>query len=165
MRGIVSRDSQRIGILRLVTCRCGHPRSCITSLLLCICSLNPWVLLSGVGAAAEYHLQLLGHQVMHSVARLNADLSFLALCHRRHMLLDCVCFTRLIRIRIIVCSVNFHLQLWYHFIHWVAAQAVRLSGIPKVARSRVTQCSKSCDLQPSPHCSVQYVGRRGFCPV
>ena len=43
------------------------------------------------------------------------------------------------------------------FIPWVAAQAVRLSGIPNVARSRLSQCSKSCDLQPSPHCSVQYV--------
>ena len=47
----------------------------------------------------------------------------------------------------------------------VAAQAVRWSGIPKVARSRLTQCSKSCDLQPSPHCSVQYVELRGYCPV
>ena len=106
-----------------------------------------------------------GTRCMHSVARLNADLSFLSLCHRRHMLLDCVCCTRLIRIRIVVCSVNFHLQLWYHFIPWVAAQAVGLSGIPKDARSRLTQCSKSCDLQPSPHCSVQYVELRGFCPV
>ena len=29
----------------------------------------------------------------------------------------------------------------------MAAQAVRWSGIPKVARSRFSQCSKSCDLQ------------------
>ena len=35
----------------------------------------------------------------------------------------------------------------------MAAQAVRWSGIPKVARSRLTECSKSCDLQPSPHWS------------
>ena len=57
-------------------------------------------------------------------------------------------------------------QCYLHtFIPWVAAQAVRSSGIPKVARSRLTQCSKSCDLQPSPHCSVQYVELRGYCPV
>ena len=42
-----------------------------------------------------------------------------------------------------------------HFIPWVAAQSVRWSGTPKVARSLLTQCSKSCDLQPSPHCTVQ----------
>ena len=35
----------------------------------------------------------------------------------------------------------------------------------EVARSRLTQCSKSCDLQPSPHCSVQYVELRVYCPV
>ena len=29
-----------------------------------------------------------------------------------------------------------------------------MTGTPKVARSRLTQCSKSCDLQPSPHCLV-----------
>ena len=40
----------------------------------------------------------------------------------------------------------------------MAAQAVRSSGIPKVARSRLTLCSKSYDLQP--HCSVQYVELR-----
>ena len=47
----------------------------------------------------------------------------------------------------------------------MVAQAVRWSGIPKVARSWLTQCSKSCDLQPSPHCTVQYVELRGYCPV
>ena len=55
-----------------------------------------------------------------------------------------------------------HIQV-FDLIHWVAAQAVRWSGIPKVARSRLAQCSKSCDLQP--HCSVQYVELRGYCPV
>ena len=40
-----------------------------------------------------------------------------------------------------------------------------LSGIPKVPRSRLSQCSKSCELQPSPHCSVQYMWLRGNCPV
>ena len=38
---------------------------------------------------------------------------------------------------------------------WVAAQAVRWSGIPKVARSRLTECSKSCDLQPKLHCAIR----------
>ena len=32
------------------------------------------------------------------------------------------------------------------------------SGIPKIARSWLTQCSKSCDLQPNPHCNVQCRG-------
>ena len=35
----------------------------------------------------------------------------------------------------------------------------------KVARSQITQCSKFCDLQPSPNCSVQYVELRGYCHV
>ena len=39
VRGIVSRVSQRIGILRLMKCLCGH--LCVASLLLCICSPNP----------------------------------------------------------------------------------------------------------------------------
>ena len=43
----------------------------------------------------------------------------------------------------------------------MAAQAVRWSGIPKVARSRLAQCRKSCDLQPSPHYTGQYVELRG----
>ena len=41
-----------------------------------------------------------------------------------------------------------------------------LVGIPKVARSRLTQCSKSCDLQPIPHCSVHAVrGAQGALPM
>ena len=36
----------------------------------------------------------------------------------------------------------------FHDIPWVAARAVRWPGIPKVALSRLTKCSKSCDLQP-----------------
>ena len=43
--------------------------------------------------------------------------------------------------------------------------AVRWSGILKVERSRLTQCIKSCDLQPSLHCSMQYMELRGYCPV
>ena len=46
---------------------------------------------------------------------------------------------------------------------WHAPQ-VHWSGSPKVARSWLTQCSKSCDLQPSPQCSVQYVELRGVLP-
>ena len=47
----------------------------------------------------------------------------------------------------------------------VAAQAVRWSGTPKVARSWLTQCSKSSDLQPTPNFTLQYVELRGYCPV
>ena len=35
------------------------------------------------------------------------------------------------------------------FLPSVATQAVHFLGIPKVARSWLTECSKSCDLQPS----------------
>ena len=37
----------------------------------------------------------------------------------------------------------------------VAARAVRWLGNPKVARSRLTQCSKSCDLQRALHCAIR----------
>ena len=33
-------------------------------------------------------------------------------------------------------------------------QAVRWPGVPKVARSHLSQCSKSCDLQPSLNCAI-----------
>ena len=36
--------------------------------------------------------------------------------------------------------------VWCAIIQWVAAQAVRWLGIPKVARSHPTGCSKSCEL-------------------
>ena len=45
---------------------------------------------------------------------------------------------------------------------WVAAPAVRWSGIPKVARSRLSQCSKSCDLQPALQCAIR--GAQGVLP-
>ena len=85
--GIVSRVSQRIGILRLVK------RVFVeTSVLLCCyygfvlpileyCS-PVW------GSAAECHLQLLERQV-YSVARLCLDQTFLSLCHRRHVAALC----------------------------------------------------------------------------
>ena len=41
-------------------------------------------------------------------------------------------------------------------------QAVRWSGIPKVARSRLTEWSKSCDLQPALHCAIR--GAQGVLP-
>ena len=44
----------------------------------------------------------------------------------------------------------------------VAAQAVRGPGIAKVARSRLTKCSKSCDLQPALHCAIR--GAQGVLP-
>ena len=37
------------------------------------------------------------------------------------------------------------------FIPWVTAQAMRWPGILKVARSRLTECRKSCDLHPVLH--------------
>ena len=50
----------------------------------------------------------------------------------------------------------------YCFRPWVAAQAVRWPSIPKVARSRLTECSKSCDLQPALHCAIH--GAQGLLP-
>ena len=47
VRGIVSRVSQRIGILRLV--KSVFMDTCVASLPLCICSPDPCVLFSGVG--------------------------------------------------------------------------------------------------------------------
>ena len=41
----------------------------------------------------------------------------------------------------------------------MAAQAVRWPGVPKVARSHLSQCSKSCDLQPALNCAI--CGARG----
>ena len=40
--------------------------------------------------------------------------------------------------------------------------AVRWPGIPKVARSRLTACNKSCDLQPALHCAIR--GAQGVLP-
>ena len=83
VRGIVSRTSQRIGILRLVKLIFVN-----TSVLLCCfysfvrSILEYCSALSG--SAAEYHLQLLERQV-YSVSRLSPDQSFLSLCHRRHV--------------------------------------------------------------------------------
>ena len=80
---VLSRNSQRIGILRLVKrvfvdtsvlLRC-----CYGFVLPIIEYCSPvW------GSAAEYHLQLLERQV-YSVARLCPDQTFLSLCHRRHV--------------------------------------------------------------------------------
>ena len=50
------------------------------------------------------------------------------------------------------------------WIPWVAAQAVRWSGIPKVARSRFAHCSKYCDLQPSPALQCAIRGAQGVLP-
>ena len=59
------------------------------------------------GFAVECHLQLIERQVC-SVARLCLQKSFLSLCYRRHVAAG-VCCTRLIRTRIIVCSVRLHM--------------------------------------------------------
>ena len=37
----------------------------------------------------------------------------------------------------------------------MAAQAVRWPSVPKVARSHLSQCSKSCDLQPALNCAIR----------
>ena len=47
-------------------------------------------------------------------------------------------------------------------IPWVAAQAVRWPGVPKVARSYLSQCSKSCDLQPALNSAIR--GAQGVLP-
>ena len=44
----------------------------------------------------------------------------------------------------------------------VATQAVCWPGIPKVARSRLNECSKSCDLPPTLHCAIR--GAQGVLP-
>ena len=44
----------------------------------------------------------------------------------------------------------------------MAAQAVRWPGIPKVARSRLIECSKSCYLQDAYHCAIR--GALGVLP-
>ena len=78
VRGIVSRVSQRIGILRLVKLVFVDNFICYfanCSLILEYCSPVWW-------SAAECHLQLLARQV-YLVARYNQ--SFLSLCHRRHV--------------------------------------------------------------------------------
>ena len=81
--GIVSRVSQRIGILRLVKrifvdtsvlLRCYY-----AFVLLILEYFSPvWAL------AAEYRLQLLERPV-YSVARLSSDQSFFSLCHQRNV--------------------------------------------------------------------------------
>ena len=45
---------------------------------------------------------------------------------------------------------------------WVASPALRWPGIKKVARSLLTECSKSCDLQPALQCVKR--GAQGVLP-
>ena len=83
VRGIVSRVSQRIGILRLVKRIFVYTskllRCYFTFVLPNLEYCSPvW------GSAAECHLQLLERQV-YWVARLCPDQSFLSLCHRRRV--------------------------------------------------------------------------------
>ena len=88
--GIVSRVSRRIGILRLVKHVVAD--ACVTSLLLFICSHNPWVLFSGVGVSCWMSSSAFRAQ-MYTVARLCTDQTFLSLCHQC-LLLDGVCSTK-----------------------------------------------------------------------
>ena len=80
VRGIVSRVSQRIGILRLVK------RIFLDSSVLFRSYFHLFPILEYCspvwGSAAECHSQLLERQV-YSVARHYPDQSFLSLCHRR----------------------------------------------------------------------------------
>ena len=82
LHGIVSHVTQRIGILRSV--KCVFVDICVTSLLLCICSPNPWDCSPVCGSPAECHLQLLERPV-YSVVRHCHDQCFLWLCHRHHV--------------------------------------------------------------------------------
>ena len=88
VRGIVSRVSQRIGILRLVK-RVFVDTSvlirCYYAFVLQILEYSSPV----CGSAAECHLQLLERQV-YSVARLCPDQTFLSLCYRRHVAALCI---------------------------------------------------------------------------
>ena len=108
VRGIVSRVSQRIGILRLVK------RVFVdTSVLIrCYCTFVLKILeyyFRVWGSAAECHLQLLECQVIRwqSFAQIRLSSS----CVIDVMLLHRVYCTRLIQTQIIVCSVSFHLLL------------------------------------------------------
>ena len=92
------------------------------------------------GSAAECHLNLLERQV-YLVARLCPYQSFFC-CVIDVVLLHCVCCTRLIRTRIIVCSVSFHLRLSEFDISDLRMQLIHYSlkcqGVP--AQTRV--CGK-----------------------
>ena len=88
VRGIVSRVSQRIGILRFVKLVFLDSSSlllCISFPILEYCS-PVW------GSAAECHLQLLERQV-YSVAWLCPVQIFLSSCHRRHVAALCMLYT------------------------------------------------------------------------
>ena len=109
VRGVVSRVSERIFILRLVK-RIFVDTSvllrCYFAFVLPIleyCSLV-W------GSATECHLQFLERQV-YSVARLCSDQSFSSLCHRRGVVKLSMYSARLIRTLINACSASFHLLL------------------------------------------------------
>ena len=90
VRGIVSRVTQRIVILRLVK------RAFVNSSVLLRCY---YAFVSPIleycspvwGSAAECHLQLLERQV-YSVARLGPDRILLSLCHRRHAAVLCMLY-------------------------------------------------------------------------
>ena len=107
VHGIVSRVSLRIVFFEVgEACLCEH--LCVASLHLFSQSLTN-VLPCGGLHGAECHLQLLD-RLVYSVARL-ALIKLSCRCVTEVMLLHCLCCTRLIRTRIIVCSVSFHLLL------------------------------------------------------
>ena len=123
MCGIVSRVSQRIGILRLVK------RIIVDTSVLLRCyfaSVLPILKYCSPvwGSVAECHLQLLERQV-YTAVRLCSDQSFLSMCHRLRVAGHNMLY-RLMRTLITVCSESFHLlfleldilELRPQFIHW-----------------------------------------------
>ena len=106
MRCIVSHVSQSIGVRGLWSVSCGQ--CCVASWLLCICSSNPWIFFPVWGSAAECHIS---YSSARCIRWPGFALTRLSCCDIDVMLLHCVCCTRLIRTRIIVCSVSFHLLL------------------------------------------------------
>ena len=106
VRGIVSHIFIRICILRLVK----HVFMDTSMLLYCYCAFALPILeyCSPVyESAAECHLQLLESQVYSVACQIRISCRFVIIV----MLLYCVCCTRLIRTRIIDCSVSFHVLL------------------------------------------------------
>ena len=108
MRGIVSLVSQRIGILRLVK-RVLFTRLCCFVATMDLCSESLSIVLRCGGPllnaifsfSSSRCIRWPGFTLMRLSCRCVIDV----------VLLHCVCCTRLIQTRIIVCSVSFHLLL------------------------------------------------------
>ena len=125
MRGIVSCVSRSENWYFEVgeACLCGHLS--VTSLLLCICLTNPWVLFSGVMVScwmlslASRALGVFGDRLPWSEIVIVPSKSF--------CLTVCTIY-KVIRTRIIVCSVSFHMLLWKFDILELRPQLIHLSS-------------------------------------